>query len=77
MSVDEVATGFNVTARCPDGVIEGIEADAEDWVAIGTQFHPEAPSATAMDFRVIEEFIEVLKAIKAPGTRVVEVAAAA
>jgi putative glutamine amidotransferase len=58
-------------------VIEGIEAAAEDWVAIGTQFHPEAPSATAMDFRIIEEFIEDVKAIKATGTRLVEVAAAA
>jgi putative glutamine amidotransferase len=77
MSVDEVAPGFNITARCPDGVIEGIEATAEDWVAIGTQFHPEAPSATAMDFRIIEEFIEDVKAIKATGTRLVEVAAAA
>ena len=53
MAIDEVAPGFIVTARCPDGVIEAIEHTEEGWVAMGTQFHPEAPSATAMDFRII------------------------
>ncbi|MEC7564117.1 MAG: gamma-glutamyl-gamma-aminobutyrate hydrolase family protein [Planctomycetota bacterium] len=69
MAVDEVAPEFTVTARCPDGVIEAIESTADDWIAIGTQFHPEAPSATAMDFRIIEEFIEDVKIIAAGGSR--------
>jgi putative glutamine amidotransferase len=56
MAVDEVAPGFRVTARCPDGVVEAIESTT-DWFAIGTQFHPEAESATALDVRVFEEFI--------------------
>jgi putative glutamine amidotransferase len=42
MAIDEVASGFVVTARCPDGVIEAIESDVEDWFAIGTQL-PRSP----------------------------------
>jgi putative glutamine amidotransferase len=56
MAVDEVAPGFRVTARCPDGVIEAIES-ITDWLAFGTQFHPEADSASALDLRIFEEFI--------------------
>jgi putative glutamine amidotransferase len=58
MAIDEVAPGFAVTARCPDGVIEAIESIREDWLAIGTQFHPEADSASALDQRIFEEFVE-------------------
>jgi putative glutamine amidotransferase len=58
MAVDMVAPGFKVTARCPDGVIEAIESDIEGWFAIGTQFHPESDSATAIDIRIFEEFVD-------------------
>jgi len=57
MAVDEVAAGFAVTARCPDGIIEAIENTSDDWLAIGTQFHPEGMSASALDLRIFEEFI--------------------
>jgi putative glutamine amidotransferase len=57
MAIDEVARGFRVTARCPDGIIEAIESSRDDWFAIGTQFHPEAESASAIDIRIFEEFI--------------------
>jgi len=57
MAVDEVAPGFRVTARCPDGVVECIESTMDDWLALGTQFHPEADSASALDLRIFEEFI--------------------
>ncbi len=57
MAIDELGAGFEVTARCPDGVIEAIESTSADWFAIGTQFHPEAESATALDLRVFEEFL--------------------
>jgi putative glutamine amidotransferase len=57
MAVDMVAPGFQVTARCPDGVIEAIESTREDWFALGTQFHPEAESASALDIRIFEEFL--------------------
>ena len=58
MAVDEVAPGFEVTARSPDGVIEAIESTMPDWCAMGTQFHPEADSASALDLRIFEEFLE-------------------
>ena len=61
MAVDEVAPGFAVTARCPDGVVEAIESQMEDWLALGTQFHPESESASALDMRIFEEFIDGVK----------------
>jgi putative glutamine amidotransferase len=47
MAIDELAPGFRITAKCADGVIEAIESNQSDWVAIGTQFHPECPAASA------------------------------
>jgi len=58
MAIDEVAPGFFVTARCPDGVIEAIESESPEWFAFGTQFHPEADSASALDIRIFEEFVD-------------------
>lgn len=57
MAVDEIAEGFTVTATCPDGIVEAIESHMDDWFAIGTQFHPEGNSASALDVRIFEEFI--------------------
>lgn len=57
MAIDEVAPGFTVTARCPDGVVEAIESVRDDWFAMGTQFHPESDSASALDLRIFEEFV--------------------
>jgi putative glutamine amidotransferase len=57
-AIDEIAPGFAATARCPDGVVEAIESTMDDWFAIGTQFHPEAESASALDVRIFEEFVE-------------------
>jgi putative glutamine amidotransferase len=57
MACDEIAPGFEVTARCPDGVVEAIESRMDDWWAMGTQFHPEASSASALDIRIFEEFL--------------------
>ncbi|MEM7783272.1 MAG: gamma-glutamyl-gamma-aminobutyrate hydrolase family protein [Planctomycetota bacterium] len=61
MAIDEVAPGFSVTARCPDGVIEAIESDKEEWIAIGTQFHPENDAASALDVRIFEEFLDLIR----------------
>ncbi len=58
MAVDEVADGFVVSARCPDGVVEAIESTMDDWFAFGTQFHPENESASALDLRIFEEFVD-------------------
>ena len=58
MAIDELADGFIVSARCPDGVIEAIESQIEGWLAVGTQFHPEADTASALDHRIFHEFVE-------------------
>lgn len=58
MAVDEVAPMMRVTARCPDGVIEGFESTNPDWFVLGTQFHPESEAASALDVRIFEEFID-------------------
>jgi putative glutamine amidotransferase len=61
MAVDEVAPGFEVTARCPDGIVEAIESRLPDWFALGTQFHPESDTASALDMRIFEEFVDAVK----------------
>jgi putative glutamine amidotransferase len=61
MAVDEVAPGFEVTARCPDGIVEAIESRMPEWFALGTQFHPEADTASALDMRIFEEFVDAVK----------------
>ena len=57
MAIDELAPGFMVSARSPDGVIEAFESADEDWWVLGTQFHPEAESASALDVRIFEEWV--------------------
>ena len=57
MAVDDVAPGFAAPARCPDGIVEAIESVQDEWFAVGTQFHPESDSASALDVRVFEEFL--------------------
>lgn len=57
MAIDELGEGFRVTAYSPDGVIEAIESTSEDWFAVGTQFHPESDTASALDLRIFEELV--------------------
>lgn len=64
MAVDDLGDGLKVSARCPDGIIEAVEYDGMDWFAMGTQFHPESESATAVDIGVFEQFIEGIGARK-------------
>lgn len=71
MAVDEVAPGFVATARCPDGIIEAIESEMDDWFAMGTQFHPESASATALDLGVFEEFLIGATGREVAGVRLV------
>lgn len=57
MAIDELGEGLVVTARCPDGVVEAVESAVEGWHALGTQFHPENQSASALDLRIFDEFV--------------------
>lgn len=40
-SVKRVADGLRVTARSPDGIIEGLESTDDDWWVMAVQWHPE------------------------------------
>jgi putative glutamine amidotransferase len=40
-SLARVAQGLRVTARAPDGIIEGAEWQGDDWWMLGIQWHPE------------------------------------
>jgi putative glutamine amidotransferase len=40
-SVDKVGDGLRISARAPDGIVEAIESDSDDWWAIAVQWHPE------------------------------------
>ncbi len=40
-SIKDVAPGLLVTARAPDGIIEGVESDSDDWWVMAVQWHPE------------------------------------
>ena len=75
MAVDDLGEGLRVTARCPDGVIEAVEYSRADWFAMGTQFHPEADTASAVDIRVFEEFLAGAEAFRQGIKRVVGAAA--
>jgi putative glutamine amidotransferase len=46
-SVKRVAEGMRVTARSPDGVIEGLESTDEDWWVMAVQWHPEEMTGSA------------------------------
>ena len=40
-SVKDLADGMRVTARSPDGIVEGIESTDKDWWVLAVQWHPE------------------------------------
>lgn len=40
-SILQPAPGLRVTARAPDGIIEGVESEDDTWWAMAVQWHPE------------------------------------
>jgi putative glutamine amidotransferase len=46
-SIARLADGLRITARAPDGIVEGAEWDGDDWWALGVQWHPEELIQTA------------------------------
>lgn len=40
-AIDRLGDGLRVSARAPDGIVEGIEWAADDWWMLGVQWHPE------------------------------------
>jgi putative glutamine amidotransferase len=63
-SVKRVADGMRVTARSPDGIIEGLESTDKDWWAMAVQWHPEemTDSPEPWDRGLFKAFAQQLKA---------------
>ena len=40
-AVDRIAPGLRISARSPDGIIEGVETLNDEWWVLGAQWHPE------------------------------------
>ena len=40
-SIDRLASGLRLTAKSPDGIVEGVEWHGSDWWMLGVQWHPE------------------------------------
>jgi len=65
-AVKQVALGFHVIARAPDGVVEGIEAD-DGRFALGVQFHPEwMIDDDARMVRIFQEFVQAIQGTSHP-----------
>jgi putative glutamine amidotransferase len=63
-SVKRVAEGMRVTARSPDGIIEGLESTDDDWWVMAVQWHPEemTDSAEPWDRGLFKAFARQLEA---------------
>jgi putative glutamine amidotransferase len=60
-AVCRVARGFQISARALDGVIEAIEAEDDDWFALGVQWHPASASASGLDIQLFRGFIDACR----------------
>ncbi len=57
-ALKQIAPGWHVTARAPDGIVEGIEAEDAHHFALAVQFHPEwMIDADARMLGIFQEFI--------------------
>ena len=56
-AVDDLAPSLIAAAYSPDGILEAFESRSPSWFLLGTQFHPESDTASALDLRIFEEFI--------------------
>ncbi|HSY49604.1 MAG TPA: gamma-glutamyl-gamma-aminobutyrate hydrolase family protein [Thermoanaerobaculia bacterium] len=59
-SVGRVADGFRVTAKAPDGVVEGIEDPAHPFY-LGVQWHPEDMPGEASATAIFGAFVEAAR----------------
>jgi putative glutamine amidotransferase len=68
-AVNRVARGFHVSARALDGVIEAIEADSENWFAVGVQWHPASATASGLDIQLFRGLVESCCGRRSPRPR--------
>jgi putative glutamine amidotransferase len=64
--IQQLARGFQVSARALDGVIECIESELENWFALGVQWQPASASASGLD---IQLFRGLIGACHVPGRK--------
>lgn len=57
-ALDRVPAALRITARAPDGIIEGAEWAADDWWMLAVQWHPEelVSDARPWDRKLFEQF---------------------
>lgn len=56
-SIRAAGSGLRVTARAPDGVIEGVEWDADSNWIVGVQWHPERMAGDAFSAALFRELV--------------------
>ncbi|MGB9780323.1 gamma-glutamyl-gamma-aminobutyrate hydrolase family protein [Caldanaerobacter sp.] len=67
-AVKRVAKGFKAVAWSKDGVVEAIEAEDEDYFAIGVQWHPELMASKGNE-NMLKLFKEFIKACEKRGNK--------
>lgn len=60
-AVQRVARGFRMCAEALDGVIEAIEGDADDWFALGVQWHPASATASGLDIQLFRGLVNACR----------------
>jgi putative glutamine amidotransferase len=68
-AVARVARGFRVSGRALDGVIEAIEAETDDWFALGVQWHPASVTASGLDIQLFRGLVEASREWHAQASR--------
>ena len=56
-AVNQVGRRLRVGAKSLDGVIEAIETTDEMWFCVGTQWHPECDTASALDRQLFDNLV--------------------
>jgi putative glutamine amidotransferase len=75
-AICKVARGFRVTARALDGVVEAIEAEGDDWFALGVQWRPAAGTASGLDIQLFRGLVDACARTQTKRSRVAHAAAA-
>jgi len=57
-AINTLGKGMRIGAKSPDGVVEAIESEDQDWFCMGVQWHPEADTASALDMQLFECFVQ-------------------
>lgn len=64
-AVAKPASGFHVSARSPDGIVEAIERDDHPFY-LGIQWHPERMPDSAVTQRLLHAFVDAARAPRKP-----------